>query len=571
MFGEQFYPTPEHVIKIMLEPYSGKHWKGGINGRYADCPCGDLHDKTILEPSAGKGDIINYIKKNLYDHARQQNEDIYAIELDPSLASILKDNDISVIGSDFLTYQNDIYFDVIVMNPPFKNGDAHLLKAIEIAHDTDIVCLLNAETLLNPHTDRRKLLLQKIEQYGSYEILGPVFSTAERRTDVNVALVRLHVKDESKSFDFDFTGYEPHTIAFDESFIKDEIARKDLIGNMMLQLERSKAAYKEYIEAEAKWHHVSKPLLSQYQKPDDVDKKSLSPIKRYNNFNNRIKANLWRNVITELQLERYMTSSIRQNFQKFVQQQSHMAFDRENVKALFDMLMLNSNTILEQCITEVFDMLTANYYSENRMYVEGWKTNDRYKVNRKVIAPCYVTYGEYTSAQYLKETGSRFSMSYSGRDQYTDIDKMLCYISGKPYEQIITIQRALENKFDILGYVRTGEKFDNTCKSTFFDIKFHKKGTVHLTFRDKRLWQEFNMRACNDKNWLPDNERTQWEAKQKAARENDTNTKSHTTTAQLVENTRVAKPKKKAVKAKQTKKQPSEFQNQLLELFLPDC
>jgi len=565
MFGEQFYPTPENVIKLMVKPYNGKTWKGGINGSNKECFCSDLSDKVILDPSGGKGDILNFIKNDLYNNAVRNNCDLNAIEIDKNLQSILKENDFSVLGSDFLAYEQDMFFDVILMNPPFKNGVDHLLKAIEIAHKTDIVCLLNAETLLNPNSKKRELLLDKIDKYGSYEIIGNVFSNAERKTDVNVALVRLVVTKESNNFDFDFTDYEPEKVTFDDSFVKNEIARKDLIGNMMLQFEQAKKAYLEYIEAQKKWEYYTNFVLySSHEKPKDFDKPEFSNIKRYNFFNNRIKSKMWRIVIKELGLQRYMTSKIQQNFEQFIQQQSSMSFTKENVKDLFDMLVLNSSSILEQSIIDVFEMLTENYYSENRMFVEGWKTNDRYKVNRKVIAPVYVKHGDYMNSYDLKLYGDNFTLSYSNQSKYSDIDKMLCYISGKNYESIVTIKDALENQFRIIGKVKTGDKYTNSCSSTFFDIKFYKKGTIHLKFKDKFLWQEFNMRACKGKQWLPDNERTQWESKRNKGKKDANNT-------DLV---RIGKETKEDIKIKKTvsktnkKNTPkSVFSKQVLELF----
>ena len=566
MFGEQFYPTPKEVIKKMVEPYSGQMWKGGINGRRSEADCYGLIDKTVLDPSAGKGDILKFIANDLDDYARGASCDLNAIEIDDNLQSILKDNqNISVVGKDFLTYQQDIYFDVIIMNPPFKNGDAHLLKAIEIAHDTDIICLLNAETVLNPHTQRRKELLEKIGEFGEFEILGNVFDSAERKTDVNVALVRLRVTKEGESFDFDFSDYEPEKVKFDDSFIKNELARVDMIGNMMIQFEASKAAFKKYIEAQKRWEHYTSFLLesSRYDKAENFDKRDLPPMKRYNNFNNGIKKTMWRKVITELGLERYMTSNVRKNFEIYVQQQSAMSFTKENVQKLFEMLVMNSTTILEQSIIEVFDMLTENYYSENRLIVSGWKTNDRFKINKKIIAPVYVRYGEYMNSYDLKQYGDRFSMGFHGENKYSDIDKMLCYISGKTYENIVTIRMALETKFGQLGKIHTGERFDKTCKSTFFEIKFYKKGTVHLKFRDEFLWQEFNMRACAGKQWLPDNERTKWENKKR----NNKNPRGNGEPLRLGEEPEEPKDPRPRRKKAKAKKGPSEFTNQLMQLF----
>lgn len=568
IFGEQFYPTPKEVIKKMVEPYSGQMWKGGINGRRSEADCYGLIDKTVLDPSAGKGDILKYIADDLEDYARGVSCELNAIEIDENLQSILKDNkNISVVGNDFLTYQQDTYFDVIIMNPPFKNGDAHLLKAIEIAHDTDIICLLNAETLINPHTNRRKELLEKINEFGGFEIIGNVFNTAERKTNVNVALVRLTVKKEGHSFDFDFSDYEPEKVQFDESFIKNELARVDMIGNMMLQFKASRTAFKEYIEAHKKWEHYTSFLLdaSSYDRAESFDKRDLPPMKRYNHFNNGIKKTMWRKVITELGLERYMTSNVRKNFEIYVQQQSSMSFTKENVQKLFEMLVINSTTILEQSIIDVFDMLTENYYSENRLFVKGWKTNDQYKINKRIIAPVYVRHGEYMNSYDLKQHGDRFSMGYHGENKYSDIDKMLCYISGKTYENIITIRTALENQFRQLGTIRTGERFDNNCNSTFFEIKFYKKGTVHLKFRDDFLWQEFNMRACNGKQWLPDNERTQWENRRNTERQKENGRDEKI--LRIGEEPKKTEPPKAKKRKQRTDKVTSNLSIQLLQLF----
>ena len=44
MFNQEFYPTPAEVIEIMLQGET-------------------IENKTILEPSAGKGDIVDYLNE----------------------------------------------------------------------------------------------------------------------------------------------------------------------------------------------------------------------------------------------------------------------------------------------------------------------------------------------------------------------------------------------------------------------------------------------------------------------------------------------------------------------------
>ena len=104
----------------------------------------------FLEPSAGKADIVEVIRgKSGYSRRK-----VDCIELSPEPNAILQDKDFRVVGSDFLDYAGVCYYDAIVMNPPFSNGDEHLLKAWDFLHDGEIVCLLNAETLNNPFTSQ---------------------------------------------------------------------------------------------------------------------------------------------------------------------------------------------------------------------------------------------------------------------------------------------------------------------------------------------------------------------------------------------------------------------------------
>ena len=138
--NKDFYPTPVEIIEKMLEPYKLNNFK------------------TILEPSAWKGDIVKYINNNTY------NTDIYSLESDINLQPILKQEKTIFLWDNFLKYSDTIKFNLIVMNPPFSNWVDHLLKAWEVAQNwTEIVCLLNAKTIENDFSEKRKLLLKVIE------------------------------------------------------------------------------------------------------------------------------------------------------------------------------------------------------------------------------------------------------------------------------------------------------------------------------------------------------------------------------------------------------------------------
>lgn len=493
MFNSEFYPTPKEVISKMLAPYASKY---GYK----------LSSKTILEPSAGKGDILDFIS----DSGVRKNK-LYACELNQELQFILHEKSYKVINDDFLSYKGDYCFDLIIGNPPFSNGDQHLLKAWEILEEGEIIFLLNAETILNPYSERRQLVQKLIQDFGSYEILGDVFTQAERKTGVNVALVRLNKVSNSKRFAFEFKNVtrEQH-FDLSEETLKDAIATQDVVSNMVLQYSSLKEAYTEYLKAFDRLKFYSQGLL----KIEDVLKavEGQTNNERYNGFCDESKMLVWREVIKKVGIERYMTNAVQKNFNRFTQTQGALDFTTENIQALVAMLMENSANILEKAVTDVFDLFTA-YFKENRLHVEGWKTNNKWKVNQKVILPSFL------SSDYSEH----FSASHYRWSEYSDIDRVMCYLSGKRYEdfeepigeydyntkqkdktfKMVSIQRAVS---------RTKVGDSSLQESEFFYLRCYKKGTLHITFKDKFLWQEFNMRACAGKNWLSESEHKAWQS-----------------------------------------------------------
>lgn len=186
-----FYPTPEKLAEKLL---------GGIKWELVE---------SILEPSAGKGDLARYVAGRLfYRHHRWpahdehdwrnaiHDADIDCIEIDAALRDTLEGGGFRVVHDDFLTYETQKRYHLIVMNPPFDEGAEHLLKALELSERGGMVyCILNAETLRNPYTQRRADLVKKLQAYGAeIEYATGAFQDAERKTDVEVALVRVNFR-----------------------------------------------------------------------------------------------------------------------------------------------------------------------------------------------------------------------------------------------------------------------------------------------------------------------------------------------------------------------------------------
>ena len=97
-----YYPTPDSLLDEILKDID---WE---------------RVKTILEPSAGKGSIAEYIRQRSKKYACDSwhsGEEIYGIdciEIEPELRAILKDKGFRVIHDDFLTLHTYKHYDLIV-------------------------------------------------------------------------------------------------------------------------------------------------------------------------------------------------------------------------------------------------------------------------------------------------------------------------------------------------------------------------------------------------------------------------------------------------------------------------
>lgn len=465
MFNSNFYPTPNDVIKKMIED---EYFTG----------------KKILEPSAGKGNICDYVSKSLrlYYGKEVRNNMIDCIELDYELQATLRGKDYSVIHNDFLTFVPDQYYDYIIMNPPFDDGAKHLLKAIEIAKGAKIICLLNSETINNPYTKERELLLKKLEDNEAViEDLGQCFMDSERKTAVNVTMIKMIAgEDAKKTFEF-----QPKDKSDKEYDVKDlnneQVARIDVIGNLVDRYNACTESCKTLVQAYNEVKYYSEGLI---KNSDDLFKiinkaASSNSMQFYNSLTKMLRQSAWDKVMQQANFMRYLTTGVQRNLSGMEQQQGVTAFTIENIDALFMSLFANKDKIFESCIEEVFDYMT-NYYPENRLHVEGWKTNSQWKVNRRVILPVLDNRNSYNKVQ----------INYALIRQIDDIDKAMCYINGDKYENIKKI-----NSID-------GEEYGALHQTEYFEVRAYKKGTLHLYFKDEYLWSQFNQTACKGKNWL---------------------------------------------------------------------
>lgn len=518
MLNADFFPTPDAVIRQMLQPWLDVP---NARGTYGGEPA-TLRGLTILEPSAGSGHIVDYIVRHIktvergsYGHDKARS--IYTCEVDPDLKATLHGKGYKVLADDFLSYEGDHQFDLIILNPPFSRGCDHVLHAFErVASGGHVVAIINSETIRNTFTEKRQLLAKLLADHGSTEELGQVFkgAEAERSTPVEVTLVRLQKPVGEDALNFAFSGNRSQdTPDLSEDSFKNQVALNDVIGDMMLRQTLLKKAFVEYARARAAIKFYQAGVIRRGQNVDalKIAQEAIEQYgggnmrSQYNYFSDELKQHAWSEVMLKLNIEKYMTHQVRKDFQTYSRQHGYMDFTKENVAQLVEMVVENKDTILQKAVEAVFDVFTS-YYTENRCYVEGWRTNDRYKVNQKIILPRWVRWDDWNKASDLKRYGSNFKLDNSSYSQYSDIDKVMCYLTGTDFDRCLTIEKALTTHFSRVGKVYPGDSFDDKLESEFFELRFFKKGTLHLTFRDAKLHQEFNLRACAGKLWLPEPE-----------------------------------------------------------------
>lgn len=464
MFNPDFYPTPAAVAATMLDPL-------------------DLRGKVVLEPSAGSG---NLVQEALTRGATR----VMACENEPKLRSLLagspaaRSGRLEIIGEDFLQLQaKDVAIvDLIVMNPPFSAGAAHLLHAWRIAPaGCQIVSLLNSGTLNHWHRgDDRRELQPLIDAYGSAQSLGDCFRQAERTTSVEVSLVRLGKPGQRASGADEFDGFflGPDDVeAEGQGLIRYNLAR-DVVNRYI-------TACKIFDEQLATAARLSSVLDGVYQPKGTgiavlVTENGVP--RAANEFRKDLQRQFWEWVIKQMGLERTATSQLQKDLAKFVEEQAHVPFTMRNIYRMLEIIVGTHDQRIDRAVIEVFDEFTK-HTKENRWGVEGWVTNEQYLFGKRFIV------------NYLAEpdwSGGTVSMKWGGRrTQVADLIKALCSITGKSYDAM---------KDPACGYDRLEPGMWQEWG--FFRFKVFKKGTGHFEFRDLDDWARLNQRVAKIKGYV---------------------------------------------------------------------
>ena len=541
IFNPDFFPTPENVIDMML---LGETIEG----------------KVILEPSAGNGNIIKYLKTN-------GAKDVLFCEKESELATI-SSNLGRMVGDDFLKLNKEdvSHIDMIVANPPFSKDEDHILKMWDIAPGgCTIITLLNWNTYDLAHTKARRLLRHIVAENGSATYLGDVFSTAERKTGVAIGLIKLYKPKTGGDDEFD--GYFDMSEEYEQQ--ENGLMGYNEVRNIVNRYVGAVKMFDEVMDVNNKINSLIKPISSGLDIEFGARSRKHYTIER-DTFKKELQKSAWRTVFNKLNMRKYTTERVMSQLNKFVEQQEKVPFTMSNIYKMIEMIIGTHGDRMGRVLVEVFDWLTERH-KENRVGLEGWKTNSMYFVGMKFVAPyCGLERG------YRGQPQIRYSSSGEKMD---DLTKAICFLTGKDYNGFETLSEFFREKevpnddakkaSELLAqetgisekeadYVHNyasryaaeitpekyyqrfwnipskfskdqidkfkdfyekwkfpekhwGKKYETKNWGQwydwgFFEIKVYKKGTLHAKFKDEKVWEMFNRACAKAKGWaLPTN------------------------------------------------------------------
>ena len=535
----EFYPTPEKLVKRMLEKLD---WK---------------RIKTVLEPSAGKGDILKGVARK---ETSYRYFDVDAIELDANLRSILRynfsqeaedavterknsllkpfgyteydhieekytyvskdyirldvpesvqeqvkdvdyalegffHNGIHVVHDDFLTYTSHKMYDAVIMNPSFSDGDRHLLKALEMQKNGgQIVCLLNAETIRNPYTPTRMHLVEQLNKLDAdIEYIETAFIEAERPTAVEVALIYVsipHSDDDGVESIYDrlvkakqysepdFEGCTELTIG---DYIKAAVNRYKIEVEAGVELIKTYKRMKPHLDASLDAKEYKSPILCL----TDSNHHDIT----INGYVKKVRFKYWQALLTNKKFIGRLTSKLQGEYSDRISSFSEYEFSEFNIYNLATEMNTKIRSGIEAEIDGMYDKLTEehSYYPEctkNKHLYNGWKTNKAWKIDKKCILPVYGIFDSWDGKP----------RTYEAYKALSDIERILNFFDGNMTADV-NLSQVLERHFS------AGITKNIPCK--FFKLTFYKKGTVHIAFTCPELISRYNIHMGMQRKWLP--------------------------------------------------------------------
>lgn len=482
----QFYPTPYWLAKKARRKFT-------------------LNITKLLEPNAGKADLLRsehgfWIGKDKAD----------VIEIDPTNQATLRGYGFKVVGHDFLEFKGAAMYSHIIMNPPFNQGVDHVLHAWRLLYDGEIVAIINAETIKNPFTAKRKHLTQLLAAHGSVEYLEAAFDTGEedRSATVDVALIYLRKQAPSVNLigGLDVERQEDLALGSSKELAINSRSITNMVDTFNLAIEAHRQASLAQAKAAKLASHleqsISNPTVFSNQMDGVVDPLSCVSfsevrevlIESFNRGYATLKERAWSSVLKSTDLTGRLTSKAQEALESDFDNIKQLEFTVKNIYGFLEGVIAAQPEMAQTMLCEVFDRISM-YHPQNRAYYRGWKSNAKHRIFGFKIQ----------MTRFVLPLGSEpysTGINYYDARWIEDIDKVFAHLDSKDYlrsqEDIKGVLWAFKNRFrDLLDGQRVA--------TDYFDVRYYLgANTVHFFPKRKDLVERLNRFVGQLRAWIPE-------------------------------------------------------------------
>jgi hypothetical protein len=209
-----------------------------------------------------------------------------------------------------------------------------------------------------------------------------------------------------------------------------------------------------------------------------------------NSYIKQVRKKYWETLFMSDKFMGKFTSNLREQYYNSVNDLIDYDFSLFNIQTI--KIQLNNEMVkgIENTIMDLFEEFSHKHswydeQSKNIHYYNGWKTNQAWKINEKVIIPLN-GFNWYRT--------NDIDYDYKVRNKLTDIEKVFNYLDG-----------GLTENVDLEQSLNLAQHYGETKKIPlkYFTVTFYKKGTCHIEFTNTDLLHKFNLFGSQRKGWIP--------------------------------------------------------------------
>lgn len=458
----QFYPTPMALAEKAWHKFKNKNFE------------------RVLEPSAGNGDLLDACPE-ARSYGRGRAAPCDCCEIDLSRHPILRQKGYNVVGLDFLEFGGGNIYSHILMNPPFAYGAKHVLKAWDAIWDGEIVAIINAETIRNPCSVERQMLVDLISAHGEVEFMVDQFNTgdAEVKTDVEIALVYLRKEADVQTQIFgdiiselsdDLESGKGLSRAFAEinelAHVNTNIENLVRIFNASVRLMQASV----FAEARARYYRdllgETMAIRTAGRSTAEAGDKSAWVRNTIGERYLELKDRAWAEIIRSADVTSRLSSKTQREAERQFEDIKKLEFTVSNVYGFLLGIIEQKGEMDLQMALEVFDTITR-YHTDNLVFYKGWKSNDKHRTcGMRLKTTRFVL-------PYHRTESYQSSFSWETERLLSDFDKVFAMLDGKQNPELSLLTASRQN----FNALRRGARIS----SSYFDIRYYPgAGTIHF-------------------------------------------------------------------------------------------